>query len=68
MGQRYVSARRRRMTMGVFAILLGTAAVARATPFTIEQVLGAPYPTSLIAAPTGTAAAWVFTTRGVRNI
>lgn len=37
-------------------------------PFTIEQVLSAPYPTSLSAAPVGTAAAWTFNDRGVRNV
>ncbi len=61
-------ARRRLTAAGIGAVLLATVAGARAAPFTIEQVLGAPYPTSLIAAPAGTAAAWVFTTKGVRNI
>ena len=61
-------ARRRLTAAGIGAVLLTTVAGARAAPFTIEQVLGAPYATSLIAAPAGAAAAWVFTTKGVRNI
>ena len=38
------------------------------SPFTIEQVMGAPFPDELTAAPTGGAVAWVFNTRGARNI
>lgn len=49
--------------------LLGSgAAVAGSAPFTIEQVMQAPYPTSLVAAPKGAMAAWVFDARGTRNI
>ena len=36
--------------------------------FSIEQVLSAPYPTSLAAAPVGGRAAWTFNDRGVRNV
>jgi len=36
--------------------------------FTIEQVLEAPYPSDLTAAPRGSAVAWVFDTKGVRNV
>ncbi|WP_242097746.1 prolyl oligopeptidase family serine peptidase [Sphingomonas sp. CROZ-RG-20F-R02-07] len=36
--------------------------------FSIEQVLSAPYPTSLTAAPVGERAAWTFNDRGVRNV
>ena len=46
----------------------GPAALAQPAPFTIDQFMQAPYPTSLAAAPTGTAAAWVFNARGVRNL
>ncbi len=37
-------------------------------PFSIADVLHAPYPTSLAAAPTGQAVAWVFDDAGVRNV
>lgn len=39
-----------------------------AAPFTIDQVLSAPFPSELIASPTGNKIAWVFDSRGVRNI
>src|SRR3989442_9856206 len=37
-------------------------------PFTLEQVMSAPFPEALVAAPTGGAVAWVFNDRGARNI
>jgi dipeptidyl aminopeptidase/acylaminoacyl peptidase len=39
-----------------------------AAAFTMKQVLGYPFPTELVAAPTGERIAWVFDQRGVRNI
>src|SRR5579863_5936659 len=36
--------------------------------FTLEQVMSAPFPTELVAAPAGGAVAWVFNARGARNI
>jgi len=36
--------------------------------FTIEQVLSSPFPSDLIAAPTGERIAWVFNQQGKRNI
>lgn len=55
------------------ALMLGCASIAPAAdagdaPFTIEQFMQAPYPSSLVAAPKGTLAAWVFNARGVRNV
>src|SRR3569623_1107718 len=47
---------------------VASAALAQQAPFTIEQILDAPYPTSLAAAPRGGQAAWVFTIKGVRNV
>ena len=37
-------------------------------PFTLEQVMSAPFPSDLSAAPSGGAVAWVQNDRGVRNI
>jgi dipeptidyl aminopeptidase/acylaminoacyl peptidase len=37
-------------------------------PFTLEQVMSAPFPTELVAAPTGGKVAWVFNDRGARNL
>ena len=36
--------------------------------FTIEQILSSPFPSDLIAAPTGERIAWVFNAQGKRNI
>lgn len=41
---------------------------AQAAPFTLEQLLGAPFPSGLVAAPRGGKVAWVFNHRGVRNL
>jgi hypothetical protein len=38
------------------------------SPFTLDQVLGYPYPSNLIAAPSGSRIAWVLDERGHRNI
>src|SRR5262249_52367035 len=37
-------------------------------PFTLEQVLSYPYPSDLVAAPSGARVAWVLDERGHRNI
>src|SRR5437588_6241049 len=47
------------------------AAIALAAPakrFTLEQIMSAPFPTDLSAAPQGGAVAWVLDQRGARNI
>src|SRR5678816_2855935 len=36
--------------------------------FTVEQILGFPSPENLISSPVGSAIAWTFNERGVRNI
>ena len=53
----------------LFAVLAGSApALAQQEPFTIEQVMSAPFPSDLVASPAGGVLAWVFDARGVRNI
>ena len=37
-------------------------------PFTLEQVMSAPFPSGLVAAPTGGSVAWVQIAKGSRNI
>jgi dipeptidyl aminopeptidase/acylaminoacyl peptidase len=55
--------------MRILAVLLAAfAAQAQQAPFSLDQVLGAPFPTELIAAPAGGKIAWVSNARGVRNI
>lgn len=48
------------------AFLICTAAAAKS--FTLEQVLSAPFPSGLVAAPSGGKAAWILNERGARNI
>lgn len=47
--------------------LLSLSALA-APPYTLEQVLGAPFPSGLTASPKGDAIAWILDAQGVRNI
>jgi dipeptidyl aminopeptidase/acylaminoacyl peptidase len=44
------------------------ALAARPAAFTIEDVMQAPYPSSLIASSKGNSVAWVFDTKGCRNV
>ena len=61
--------RRRYFLILLLAALAGPAlAGAQQGPFTIEQVMSAPFPSDLVAAPAGGKVAWVFDARGVRNI
>src|SRR5215467_6796870 len=51
-------------------VLLAVSTLAQ-TPvpsFTVDQILGFPSPENLIAAPAGSAIAWTFNERGVRNV
>jgi dipeptidyl aminopeptidase/acylaminoacyl peptidase len=52
------------------ACLLACAATLAAPPqhFTIAQIMSAPFPTDLVAAPKGDAVAWVLNQKGARNI
>jgi dipeptidyl aminopeptidase/acylaminoacyl peptidase len=50
----------------LFGIFLASLALAKT--FTLEQVLSAPFPYELIAAPGGGKVAWVLNERGARNI
>src|SRR5579863_543873 len=49
-------------------LLLVVAVSAQQGPFTLDQVLGAAFPSELVAAPAGGKVAWVANSRGVRNI
>ena len=55
------------MRRTALAILL-LAAAAAANTFTLEQVLSAPFPSELIAAPGGAKLAWLLDERGARNV
>lgn len=61
----------RQASLGALALLgaiLIAAAPARSQSFTLEQALSAPFPSGLVAAPTGGLVAWVRNDRGSRNI
>jgi dipeptidyl aminopeptidase/acylaminoacyl peptidase len=52
-----------------FALWTGAGgARAQSKPFTLEQVMSAPFPTDLVSAKSTAALAWVFNARGARNI
>ena len=56
----------RRMLIGLaFGLLTATASTRQ---FTLEQVRSYPYPSEMVAAPSGAAVAWVLNEKGVRNI
>jgi len=55
------------LALTILAALVPAALPAQ-QPFTIEQVMSAPFPDELTAAPAGGAVAWVSNARGVRNI
>lgn len=59
-----------RFLLGTFmmAAFLTQAAPARAAPVSIEEVMQAPYPSSLVASEKGKSVAWVFDTKGCRNV
>ena len=49
-------------------LALAAPADARQPDFTIEQVMSAPFPSSLVAAPAGGRVAWVYDAGGTRNV
>jgi len=60
--------RRWRTSSALALAVLGAALAHAQAPFTLEQVLGAAFPTELTAAPAGGRIAWVSDARGVRNV
>src|SRR5690242_5193885 len=59
----------RALPIAAIAILvLASFVSAFAQPFTLEQVMGSPFPSELTAAKQGSRAAWLFDLRGERNI
>ena len=58
----------RHVALTALALLAPAALPTQQPTFTIEQVMSAPFPDELTAAPAGGSVAWVFNTRGARNI
>jgi dipeptidyl aminopeptidase/acylaminoacyl peptidase len=54
--------------MAAVALTASAPPVTAQQPFTLRQVRSYPYPTELVASPTGARVAWVFDEKGVRNI
>ena len=54
--------------LALAALLLAPAPAPAQGPFTLEQVMSAPFPTALTASPDGSRVAWVFDEQGARNI
>jgi len=52
----------------MLVVALTLPAAGRGAPFTLEQVLGAPFPSDLVAAPDGARFAWVSNASGRRNV
>ena len=52
----------------VFVLVALSTSFTHAASFTIDQVLGAPFPSDLTASPAGSKVAWVFDSRGARDI
>ena len=50
------------------ALIFAIAGAAAPHPFTLEQVMSAPFPTDLTVAPAAAKAAWVFNASGARNV
>jgi dipeptidyl aminopeptidase/acylaminoacyl peptidase len=60
---------RNRISLSFVLVLVSAiCTVARSRPFTLEQVMSAPFPTELTAAPAGGKVAWVFNAQGASNI
>ncbi|MGA8182283.1 MAG: prolyl oligopeptidase family serine peptidase [Terriglobia bacterium] len=49
-------------------LFFAACATAKPRSFTLEQVMSAPFPTELTAAPSGAKVAWVFNAQGARNV
>lgn len=52
----------------IAGIALATSASTHAQSFTIEQVMGSPFPSELTAAAQGSTIAWVFNDKGAQNV
>ena len=56
------------VSLAVLVLLLGAARLPAQAGPTLEQILSAPFPSEILAAPAGGKLAWVQSARGVRNI
>jgi dipeptidyl aminopeptidase/acylaminoacyl peptidase len=68
MGNRALSALLRALVLTLPCFSLFCSAQTDPQPFSLEQVLSSPFPTNLVAASGAGRIAWVFTTKGERNV
>ena len=59
---------RRMLLGGIVAILMVVIPVMGQQPFTLEQILSAPFPSDLVASKTGNRIAWTLNQGGHRNV
>jgi dipeptidyl aminopeptidase/acylaminoacyl peptidase len=60
--------KRLRITTLLLCLFLGLSLAQAQKQFTLEQVMSAPFPSNLVAAPVGGSVAWVQNAKGARNI
>jgi len=58
----------RSLRIPAFIVLIVSACAVHAASFTIEQVLSSPFPSELVAAEHASRIAWVFNSKGARNV
>src|SRR5689334_24849266 len=58
----------KRLTLFLFTLILAGTAFAQKSAFTLEQVMGSPFPTALTTAARTNRIAWVFDSKGERNV
>src|SRR5437660_10858869 len=56
------------MSLRFLLLLILLPTVQAQTTFTIEQILSSPFPSGLTSAKSGNGVAWVFDSKGVRNV
>ena len=57
-----------RSALIAIAAFSGSVAAAQSPAFSIDDALSAPFPSGLVASPTGAKVAWIFDAQGSRNI
>jgi dipeptidyl aminopeptidase/acylaminoacyl peptidase len=58
----------KRLVFAALFVVIFSAPCLAQQAFTLEQVLSSPFPSELVTAPRGARVAWVFRSRGIRNI
>ena len=57
-----------RLHIATVVVLISATTCLAQAPFTLEQVMGSPFPTELVTAAHGSRVAWVFDAKGLRNV